>query len=293
MWRFVRVALPLRLCVLALWAWPRARPMSIRLAQLPLVAKASVAQPSEARASEAPPWKSICERQPQFEARHHRQASSGGLYAEAFVLNRGVDSARLGRFGALAKTAGVRFNRCDGVDAALMDLTALLSNHNISYEPPGKPDTHQWRNMACTLAHVRLWRMLVDQPQDQRFLIFEDDSAIPATFHAVLEAALKTVPSDWDLLYLNHNRLVGAVVNKDWFTPEQKPQDLEQRRGTNALLNAYMVRPSGLKHLLAFMHPVGQGIVDDIMRQHFYEFKAYFLRVALVKQDKSQASIRR
>merc|ERR1719499_2299381 len=92
-------------------------------------------------------------------------------------------------------------------------------------------------------------------------------------------------PDDWDFLYLNHNRLVGEYASdRFWF----KPKNMPEKPGTNALANAYMLRPAGAVRMLRFQSPISyEWSNDSNMRRNFDKFSAYFLVEALVHQTGS------
>jgi len=172
----------------------------------------------------------------------------------------------------------------EAIDKVKMNTTTLIRDREITEFVGGRMDrTPSERGpYACTISHNRLWRKLVreaSRPDDQ-YLIFEDDSIIPPDFLSKLEKAMRVVPKDWDLLYLNHNRLLGQNLPGDvWFKPAKEYPGM----GTNALMNAYLVRPSGLERILRFQHPISFVYTnDDNLRRHFMDFNAYFMIEKLV-----------
>mmetsp|Transcript_98960 Transcript_98960/g.319048 ORF Transcript_98960/g.319048 Transcript_98960/m.319048 type:complete len:362 (+) Transcript_98960:101-1186(+) len=209
-----------------------------------------------------------------------------GVYRKAFVINRKVDINRLHNFADTAAAAGVQFEVFEAIDKREMILEKLLLDGEIG--PLAKQRLEeQWADQsgifACTISHNRLWRKLAAHtPEDDVFLVFEDDSRMSPNFHKRLAAVMKSVPNDWDLLYLNHNKLVGhPLPNNIWF----KPDITYAGGGKNALLNAYVVRPSGLKRMLRIQHPIDfLWSNDDNLRRHFMDFQAYFLIDNLVPQ---------
>lgn len=209
---------------------------------------------------------------------------AGYLYNAAYVIHRPVDHTRWATFQDHARRAGVHAHRFEAVDKNRMDLVKLVKANMISKGVAKRIRRMPWEQgaYACTISHNKLWRKLVreaDRPCDQ-FLIFEDDSVIPEDFHYRLEKAMEVVPADWDLLYLNHNRLVGVNLTGDvWLKPTEEYVGM----GANALLNAYLVRPLGLERILRFQHPINYTQSnDDNLRRHFRDFNAYFLIEKLV-----------
>lgn len=205
-------------------------------------------------------------------------------YGEAFVINRMVDRERLNRFQILAERAGVNVSHFPAVDKQDMDLNEMVRQGEISIEVmkhmENKSSTRG--SYACALSHIRLYRRIASTPAAAPTLIFEDDSDIPENFHESLNKVMESAPSDWDMLYLNHNMLKGKVVNKLWVKPKNGPLP-----GTNGCHNAYLVTPAGAGKLLTFLQPYSSfETKDSVIKTHFNDFNAYFLRRKLVRQSR-------
>merc|ERR1719188_408969 len=168
------------------------------------------------------------------------------MFSLAFVINRVVDRDRFRQFQRSAKCAGLNVTRIRALDKSRMHIGKLRANGEITERVARIIRQGNLQGtFACTISHTRLWRELAQHDVDEdAFLIFEDDSAIPSNFLPRLEKAMKSAPTDWDMLYLNHNRLVGHKIGRGvWFAPQKKYSGV----GTNALHNAYLVRPPGLR----------------------------------------------
>jgi len=199
---------------------------------------------------------------------------------KAFVINRDVDHERLATFAASARAANVTYERFPAVDKNALTLSALFNDPDVSAKVMERirSDPRTKGSFACSLSHLRLWKRLESEPAGTSFLIFEDDSVLPKEFHARLSTALENAPSDWDVLYLNHNTLVGTKINTNWLKPKNNPGF-----GKNALLNAYVMTRAGAQRLLRFMSPITYTTCVDVrLRQHFDDFSAYFLVTPLV-----------
>jgi len=210
------------------------------------------------------------------------KSKAWNLYTEAYVINRKVDTQRLEAFAALAHDAGVTFEVFEAADKDVLTVAQLEMDGEIGPAVRLRSDKVSG-TLASGLSHSRLWRKLVRRDNKSKFLIFEDDSGIPPDFHKRLALAMTQVPDDWDMLYLNHNRLKGDPVppSNTWLRPNRE----NPGKKTNALINAYLVRHAGLRRLLRFLHPINYTIsFDSMMRRHFMDFQAYFLIERLVPQ---------
>lgn len=205
---------------------------------------------------------------------------SNKIWCKAYVINREVDEGRREAFFKYARAAKVHVDIFHAVDKNTMDLTALRRDHEIG-ETAFKRynETGNLGGLACTLSHNRLWRMLASEESHKRFLIFEDDAAPPRDFYQRLKKAMGHVPSDWDLLYFDHDMLLGETVNGYWL----RPDTVYPGAHTNALLTGYMTHPEGLRRILRIQHPIDwKWSNDDNLRRHFADYQAYFLLDRLV-----------
>ena len=67
-----------------------------------------------------------------------------------------------------------------------------------------KPNDFLWKKaiMGCALSHLKVWKRLAEDNTIENMLVLEDDVLFKGDFLGVWAAAAKTVPADWDVLYL-------------------------------------------------------------------------------------------
>lgn len=67
-----------------------------------------------------------------------------------------------------------------------------------------KPNDFLWKKaiMGCALSHLKVWKRLAEDSTIGNMLVLEDDVLFKGDFMKVWPAAVKTVPADWDVLYL-------------------------------------------------------------------------------------------
>lgn len=135
------------------------------------------------------------------------------------------------------------------VDARTIDP----SNHpEIEFFPwqLAETDNKWWRRpmkvgeLACSLAHLALWRAIADSPHTFA-LILEDDAVLASQFEGELDLTLQELAShdpSWDLLYLGRRR---------WGRDSEVGLGRVVSPGYSACLHAYMLSSAGARKLIA------------------------------------------
>jgi len=93
---------------------------------------------------------------------------------------------------------GARVEFFDGVHALNFGLT---TTHTYDVDHPGTGYRITSKHVGCWLSHYILWQALTLADGD-KFLIFEDDVALPEDWHIRMLAALDDTPENADMLYL-------------------------------------------------------------------------------------------
>lgn len=142
-------------------------------------------------------------------------------------------------------------------------------------------------SVGCWLGHYSIWTEAVSRELEYS-MIFEDDIILAENFNGELKNALKLVPSDFDILFLNsgnnytHNKRV--IINEKAFVPYQI------RNGAYG----YIISYNGAKKLLNMVPSVQvtRGGVDSAIGSLIRDKKivAYHLNEPLCWVDFSFAS---
>jgi glycosyl transferase, family 25 len=100
--------------------------------------------------------------------------------------------------------------------------------------------------IGCWLSHKRLLTSLYrsNVPSNYGHLILEDDTVIPKDFNERWNKIRKTIPTDWDIVYLGINKMNGDRINDN--VVRWKNDKSSGNWGTHA----YLVRHKALKHIL-------------------------------------------
>lgn len=113
---------------------------------------------------------------------------------------------------------------------------------------------HERLRFGCTMSHVRLWLKLLSS--DERFfVIIEDDANVVPDFVIKMRRALRQLPKDWDLFYMNacDIRLGGNIS-----------ETIRQFRGGSCTLG-YAISRKGAEHLVYRRAPGSNLPVDKMM----------------------------
>ena len=140
------------------------------------------------------------------------------------------------------------FDGVAGKDACI--FLKAISTRSANYLSKG--------SVGCWLGHYSIWAETANQKLEYS-MIFEDDIILAKNFNNELSYALRAVPSDFDVLYLNsgnnntHNKRV--IVNRKIFAPYQI------RNGTYG----YIISYNGARKLLSMVPnvQVTRGGIDS------------------------------
>ena len=136
-------------------------------------------------------------------------------------------------------------------------------------------------SVACFISHCSLWKKLKNI-SGEVFLIFEDDCKILPNFKNNINEIYKDIPTDWDMIWLGHNKLKGEYINKNIIVPQNNPG-----RGFNAQQHYYIIKKKSINKLLDILLPINSFLTKDCkIRENFDKFNAYFLIKNLAIQDR-------
>lgn len=101
--------------------------------------------------------------------------------------------------------------------------------------------------IGCWLSHKRLLKHLIksNYPPNFGHLICEDDIKIPANFNERWDSISKTIPGDWDMVYLGIGGPHGDHINKHVIKWKN-----DKKEGANFRTHAYLVRHKSIGKIL-------------------------------------------
>jgi hypothetical protein len=123
------------------------------------------------------------------------------------VISRACSAERLSEFNTRASVAGLPQAKIfDAIDKDAFDPVVYMRQGALSY-----PLAEVWKkeqnfgDLACMLSHLLLWKRIAEEPGIH--IVFEDDADVHVDFLKKLRECLPTLPSDFEYVYLGHNRL--------------------------------------------------------------------------------------
>lgn len=148
----------------------------------------------------------------------------------------------------------------------------------ITNETQIKPD--QYGTLGCFLSHTQLWKKLYEENAGETFLIFEDDCKLQQDFKKKVNKYMQNAPTDWDMIYLGYNTIKGERISRYFYKPH------EVNRG-NSQHHCYLVKRKSLPKMLNILYPLkhSKPSQDNILRENFNKFNAYFVNERLAIQD--------
>lgn len=174
---------------------------------------------------------------------------------DIYVINLDSSKKRLDEFRQKADAQNIPFKRWSAVNG-----------REMSYDDFRKIGTPRWAlqdltkkrkgELGCYYSHFSLISEMSKKSSssNKAVLIFEDDVRFPDNFLHKLHEALAEVPSDWDILFLGHEK------SKFFAEPTGKIRKLKDFWGCHA----YVVRKSSIPKFLPYLQFPSEPI-DNIL----------------------------
>jgi glycosyl transferase family 25 len=166
--------------------------------------------------------------------------------------------------------AGIEVAFVGAVDARMLQIRHQRDSYSVG-------------QLGCYLSHLHLMEE-VRRCDHSPALIFEDDVKLAEDFRTRLDAALLTLPDDWELAYIgwwpewhNHDQLRKEPVDEHW---------MRITKGVLWGTHCYMISGRhAADKLLRIMQPIA-GHVDDVMLAAIVrdDIRGYFLIEPLADQ---------
>ena len=167
---------------------------------------------------------------------------------------------------------------------------AMTRSGKGTYEEQGK-DLRNQGVVGCYLSHRNLMTYLstLDVPDEYGHLILEDDAQVPPNFlhpddewHKVYQ----TVPTDWDIVYMDMTKPVGSFVAPQVMKLKFKVGEA----GGNWGMHAYIVRHGALKtKILPWLEHMIDAI-DEQIKLKFNEWNCYAVVPGIIPLNPAQSA---
>lgn len=114
----------------------------------------------------------------------------------------------------------IPMERFSGVLGKEVDIRQWLNENGkrdlIEVEEKGYRTRHYQLTrgaIGCFLSHYQLAKKLINDPDNEVYLILEDDAGIRKETLREIEKTLDIAPSDWDMILLGYHRVNGLPLN--------------------------------------------------------------------------------
>jgi len=146
-----------------------------------------------------------------------------------FVVNLDKSKERYYSFqNEYAKTGLVhipftRFSAIDGSKIIPQEHLTDTALEELKIVEKNKYRTHHYQltrgGIGCFLSHLELAKKLLNDKENDYYLVFEDDVELEIQCATLINDAIKNVPSNWDMLLLSTIRLTSENKNKKYISP--------------------------------------------------------------------------
>jgi GR25 family glycosyltransferase involved in LPS biosynthesis len=132
------------------------------------------------------------------------------LDTKSFVINLEKNKQRLHHFTTSYENSDINIiplERFNAVNGKKLDLQKYVTPK--AYDQIMSAETNGYRlrhyeltrgAVGCFLSHTTLYRKLLDDPDREFYLIFEDDAYVPPEVIKPLQFYIENAPNDWDIL---------------------------------------------------------------------------------------------
>ena len=142
--------------------------------------------------------------------------------------------------------------------------------------------------IGCALSHYSLWKWLVDHPEYQQLIIFEDD-ARPNNNYSIdfLQQIIASVP-DFDMLSFGYSDIRGEIEEVNEYVSRFKGGEFFGLQG-------YMISQSGALKMMKYMFPIEFQVDSYIgyIAKFDPTFKLYMTKESLIDQSYHISSIQK
>jgi len=132
---------------------------------------------------------------------------------------------------------------------------------------------------GCALSHIKIWE-LVDKGTAEVVLILEDDAIIPTDFNNKLAKYMAELPSDWDMVLLGGNNLMGKRHSQRLLYT-----DNTIKRDGNYGLFGYLIKKTTAAKLLVTCLKMKATIDTHLNRKFYKNNKVFFCNPQLITHN--------
>ena len=197
---------------------------------------------------------------------------------QIFVINMEKSKDRREYIEKHLSEFGINFDFFDAVDGR------ALSQEYIDSVFDKETAEREWKPMnrgeiGCSLSHMAIYEKMIKENIPQA-IIFEDDIVLKEDFLPTVNALLKKVPTEIDIVKLGHGRAKFRWWQKSFDITEK--YEIQRMYGLVARVHAYFITLDGAKKILSKNQPIIRALDDVTGDFIFGEHELYCMNPPLV-----------
>ena len=169
------------------------------------------------------------------------------------------------------KQVGLKAEMFDGIHGESFGLKTTIPNYDII---PGREYFIPDGAVGCILSHLMLWNVLINQPEDE-FFIIEDDILLCDDFFEKFAKFKLELPEDWQMAYvgwMKYGEDIITHVSENVVIPSPM------------CTHAYLIKKSALKILIETNQLAWNPLDIQINKRSLSKMKYYATKTPLVTQ---------
>jgi glycosyl transferase family 25 len=191
-----------------------------------------------------------------------------------YVINLTVSRDRLADIMKMGRRENMDITRFDAVNGRKLAVNDPYIRKFFSSKNKLKPG-----QKGCALSHIQIWE-LVDKGTAEVVLILEDDAIIPTDFNNKLAKYMAELPSDWDMVLLGGNNLMGKRHSQRLLYT-----DNTIKRDGNYGLFGYLIKKTTAAKLLVTCLKMKATIDTHLNRKFYKNNKVFFCNPQLITHN--------
>lgn len=195
-----------------------------------------------------------------------------------FCINLERSKERLKKIKEKARNENININFYKAVDGNKLKNTDIKKLCTDNYYKEIMRNS-KYGNIGCYLSHLNLWKKINNENIDYA-LIIEDDIVFCKNFKNELLKSLKTIPNNWDIIFLGLTRPCGKQINNNIYSILEKKCDKN-----NGGLFAYIVNGKNIKKMIRFCDVKIDKMIDHKIRDNYLNMDTFFVYPFIISHN--------
>jgi GR25 family glycosyltransferase involved in LPS biosynthesis len=190
-----------------------------------------------------------------------------------------------------------KFERLSATDGNKLYIKDIQPNYIVNF-PNNFQNKRMGGDLAAMISHQRCWENASENKKDDFTLVLEDDCILPTHFQPKLNKLINTLPGDWDVFKLYHNRNIKKEkdINSEIFKAAHNAP-----RTFNTGLVGYCINKKGATKYLELSKPLEYKDwkeshfhgCDNFWKRYWNKLNIYMVKKNLITHTNNQKSDRK